>query len=312
MARQDYAESYARQAFQEILGRAPTTAELAKVTPIFMGADANIHDVAGGRSAVAEIAMAEQNNPDTLAAKKRTELEGKAPGFYSNVDGMFQSTLGRAATDAEKKHFGSLLADGSVDEYGLGSFLQQLPEYVTKQDKTFRDSMSSELQTQDENYYKDKILPSIAQDFARKGRSVDSSGYASALALAAQDQNKQRESFLSNLSASQYGSNKTSARADYETLLNNYYNNQNYSRDRNASLSDASTARINELQNYNIQKSAYEDYLRRYGKKSGASNMIAGGISGAGSGAMIGSSFGPWGTAIGAVGGGILGAVGGK
>jgi len=294
MARQDYAEAYARQAFQEILGRDPTTAELAQVTPVFMGSDPNIHDIAGGRSAVAQIAMAEQNNPDTLAAKKRSDLEAKAPGYYSNVDSMFQSTLGRSATDAEKKHFGSLLADGSVDEYSLGSYLQNLPEYVTKQDKEFRDSMSNELQTQDQRYYSEKVLPSIAQDFARKGRSVDSSGYASALALAAQDQNKQRESFLSNLSASQYAGNKSNARADYETLLNNYYKNQNYSRDRQAQLSDATTGRINELQNYNIQKQAYEDYLRRYGKRSNAQGIgsLVGGVAGGAAGAYFGGPAG--------------------
>src|SRR5688572_27251499 len=219
MARRDFAEHYAKEAFNEIFGREPSSIELAQVVPVFMGADPNIHNIEGGRAAVAALAQAEQNDPRKLDEKRRKELEGKAPEFYGGVDQSFQSTFGRTATDQERKHFGTLLASGDVDEYTLGQWLQQLPENVKKQDEQFRKEIGTELQGQDSQYYKEQVLPAIQSSFAQQGRSVESSGYATALAQAAQQQNRQREGFLSNLSASQYGGRSGAAREDYLTNI---------------------------------------------------------------------------------------------
>ena len=79
MARQDFAEHYARQAFKELLGRDPSPAELAQVVPIFMGTDPNIHDVAGGRAVVAQIAQAEQNAPEKVYARQQAQYQADAP-----------------------------------------------------------------------------------------------------------------------------------------------------------------------------------------------------------------------------------------
>ena len=287
MARQDYAEAYARRDFQKLLGRDPTDIELAQVTPIYMGSDKNIHNLEGGMSAVAAIAQAEKNDPTKLAEKRKQELAGKAPEFYGNVDELFQSNLGRAASSAERDHFANLFAEGSLDAYSLGQFLQQLPENVRKQDESFRQEAGKELQAGDERYLQESVLPSVQADFARRGRSVDSSGYGAQIAQAATQQNRQRESFLSNLSAQQYAGRQGAARNDYETALNRYYQGQDYNRSRGDQVADQGTSRLYEIQNYQIQQKAYEEYLKRYGKKSnqGAGQLI-GGLVGAGVGAL--------------------------
>lgn len=270
------------QAFLEQFKREPTTQELAMFQPLVESLGHG-----GAKAEIAKYAYQQENTPEKVAERKRLEVEGKSPQFYGSVDNLFQSTLGRAASDAEKKHFGTLLADGSVDEYSLGQWLQQLPEHVTKQDADFRKSMSDELQGQDQQYYSEKIMPAIEQKFARAGRSVDSTGYASMLALAAQDQNRQRESFLSNLTASQYAGNKANARDDYRTYLDRYFGTQDYNRDRNASLQDSYTGRLNELQNFDIQRKAYEQYLKKYGKRSSGIGSLVGGVIGTGVGAYF-------------------------
>lgn len=312
MARQDFAEEYAKKAFQELLGRDPTAAELAQAVPVFMGSDPNIHNVAGGRALVGEMALAEQNNPEKLAEKRRGELQGKAKEFGGQVGSLFQSTLGRAPSAAEQEHFGMLMAEGSLDQYTLGQFLQQLPENVRKQDEEFRKQASTELQAGDQRYLQENVLPSIQSDFARRGRSVDSSGYASAIAQAATQQNRQREAFLSNLSAQQYAGRQGAAREDYQTAQNRYFQGQDYNQARGDFLSDRATNRAYELQNYDIQRKAYEDYLRKYGKRGGTGNIISGGMQGGASGAMAGAKFGPWGALIGGAAGFGMGAYGGS
>jgi hypothetical protein len=288
--RQSQGNEYIKQAYKELLGRDPTPAELASAFPS-LGTDKNIPDVGTMRAFVAQQAVAEQNNPQNLQQKQQADLLAKAPEHYGAVDQMFQSSLGRAATDAEKQHFGSLLASGGLDQYQLSQFLSQTPEAQNSADKSFREGLTNDLQTQDQRYYQDKVLPSIQQSFLQSGRSLDSSGYAAMLAKAAQQQNTNREGFLSNLSASQYGSNKSAATSDYQTLLNNYYNNQNYNRSRTDSLTDQTTQRLNQFQDYNIQQQAYDKYLRNYGKRSPNTGYgaLAGGIVGAGLGAYLGS-----------------------
>lgn len=260
--------------FYKLFGRAPTDVETAKFFPAYRGADSHITDTAQGNSVLAN--YYDQQNPNGSAEKN-------AAGQYDTVNGLFQKTLQRDATDAEKQHFGTLLASKQYDPYTIGQFLQTLPENVQKQDKAFREGLSGDLQKQDAQYYNEQVMPGIAQNFAKQGRSFDSTAYAQALAQAAQGQNRQREGFLSNLSASQYQNSSANARSDY---MNNYA----YTRDRSNQLADQNTQRLYDIQNFNMQKGAYDQYLQRYGKRSNNQGIgqLAGGALGAGLGGYFG------------------------
>jgi|GEM_PF-2569150 len=285
---QQAAEHYAATDFQSMFGRLPTKSELAQVSAAYMSDDPNVANVSGGKAFVGQYYNQIQNSPDKQAARQKDEYKKNAPQHYGSIDQMFQSSIGRAASDQEKEHFGSLMASGQLDAYQLGQFVNQLPDSVRKQDKEFRTQLSGELDTQNQQYFSDKVMPSIQNKFLQQGRSVDSSGYASALALAAQDQSNNRESFLSNLSASQYQNQTANARGDYQDTLNRYYGNQDYSRDRNAFTADRTYGRLNEMQDYNTQKQAYDQYLRKYGKRSNGVGQMVGGLIGGGLGAIWG------------------------
>jgi hypothetical protein len=262
------ASSWLYDYFYKSFGRAPTNDEMGQLLPIYVGADPHITDVAQGNAAVAR--YHQQQNPND-------QFEKDAPGQYETVNGLFKQYLGRDASQQEKDHFGQLLASKQYDPYTIGQVLQTLPENVKKQDEAMRQGLGADLQKQDAQYYNEQIMPGIAQNFAKQGRSFDSSAYAQALAQAAQGQNRQRESFLSNLTAQQYGNNQANARQDY---LGNYQ----YTQNRSNQLADANTSRLYDVENYNMQKQAYDQYLSRYGKRSNASGIgsLVGGLAGMG------------------------------
>lgn len=289
--RQSDEQGYAYDALLKALGHAPSDAQLAQATAAYQSSDPNRPNVIAGNAFVYQMLQG-LTSPD------------QAKPQYDNVNQIFQGTLQRDATQQEKDHFGTLLANGQLDQYSLGTWLQQLPESVQKQDKTFREGLNSDLQKQDAQYYNEQIMPGISQNFAKNGRSFDSSAYQQALAQAAQGQNRQREGFLSNLTASQYGGSQANARQDYLNNIARGYQTQ-----------DAVTARGNEISNFNMQKQAYDQYLSRYGKRSNAAGIgsLAGGVLGGVAGSFSGT---PFGVAAGyqmgsALGGGIGGMYGG-
>jgi hypothetical protein len=276
-------------------GRAPTQSEITKYMPAFL------ENTAHGRATILEAFERDQKSPEAM--KKN------APGQYGNVEQMFQSTLGRNATDQEKEHFGTLLATGDVDSYTLGQFLQQLPEYTKKQDAAFRNELTGELQGQDARYFNEQVMPGIQSTFANQGRDVRSSGFANAIAQAATQQNRQRETFLSNLTAQQYQGQAGAAREDYLNNAARMYQGQDYAKSRADQLSDRTQQRTYDLQDFNMQKQAYDEYLRRYGKRSGGMGGIgtlAGmGIGALGAGLVTGGMGAPAGAALGgSIGGG--------
>lgn len=290
--RQSDEQHYAYNAFKKFFGRDPSDVELAQATSAYSSGDPNRPNVQGGDSFVAQ--MYQQMNPNA-------DNQKNAPGKYGEVDSLFNQYVGRAATQEEKDHFGSILASGQYTAYQIGDALKQLPESVRAQDQEFRKSIGTELQQGDERYFKESVLPSIQSSFAQQGRSVDSSGYAAALAQAATQQNRQRESFMSNLSAQQYQGNKQNAYAAY-------VGDRDYTRGRSDTIADRNTSRLYDIQDYSMQKQAYDEYLRKYGKRSSLSSGIAGAFSGGMTGGMVG---GPWGAIAGAAGGGLLGSFGG-
>lgn len=271
-------QGYAYNAFKRFFGREPSDVELAQATSAYQSGDRNKPNVQSGDAFVAQVYQ--QMNPNEANQKN-------APGKYGEVDALFNQFVGRAATKEEKDHFGSLLASGQYDAYTIGQALQNLPESVRKEDETFRQSLSKEMETGDKRYFNEEILPSIQSQFAKQGRTVDATGFQNALAREAGAQNRQRESFLANLSAQQYQGNKANAYAEY-------LGNRDYTRGRSDLLADRNTQRLYDIQNFAAQKQAYDEYLKRYGKRSQGAGIgsLVGGIAGGALGAMSGTPFG--------------------
>lgn len=286
------------QQFQQSFGRAPTQDEVSIYSPLVQQL--------GHQGAMAEIAKQhymEQNTPEKLAEKKRTEDEAKASGMYGTVNDMFKASLGRDATTDEQQHFATQMAQG-VDAYTINQFLQTLPENVKKQDEAFRTNLNNTLQTQDSQYYQEQIAPALQAMATKQGRSLDSSGVNNSLALAAQQQNRQRESYLANITSQQYGNSQNLAQQNYQQTYGNYQNTQDYNNLRNTNLLDQQMGRLNGLSDYAIQSQAYNNYLAKYGKRSAGQNALQGAAAGGTAGAMTGNPYL-------AVGGAVVGGIGG-
>ncbi len=277
---------YATEDWQQIFGRAPTPAELAQVLPSYIDVNnPHIPNKAGGKAFVASLFQAQENTPEKLYARQQAEYLVNAPKFYGQIGGMFQSLLGRTATQDELSHFGKLLASGTVDSYQLQDFLKQQPEYTQKADETFRNQLSGQLQGYDKQYFEEQVMPSIQSNFAKQGRSVDSSGFAQALGQAGNQQNQQRQQYLAQLSAAQYGNTQSNAYDAYRQFAQN-----NMALQQQGSY--AGVARQNELTDYQMQSQAYENYLKRFGKRtSPGAAALQGGLSGAAAGAMTGNPY---------------------
>lgn len=281
--------------FKKIFGRDPSDAELAKAMGGYQSGDPNVPNLIGGQAFIAD--MYQQMNPNA-------DNQKNAPEKYGEVDAMFNQYVGRAASQEEKDHFGSLLASGQFDSYQIGEALKNLPETVRAQDTEFRKSLGTELQASDERYFNENIMPGIQSQFAKQGRSVDATGFQNALAREATGQNRQREAFLSDLTARQYEGSKGRA---YEE----YAGNRDYTRGRSDMLADRNTQRLYDIQNFAMQKQSYDDYLRRYGKRSSGMGQGIGSLVGMGLGAAFAAPTGGMSLAGGAMLGGAAGGAAG-
>lgn len=294
-------------AYQNIYGRAPTNDELAQATQAFASADPNKSNIQQGMAFVAQAHQATENTPDKLYAQQQAQYKQQAPQQYGAVNQMFQSQLGRAASQDELDHFGSLLASGTTDPYQLQQFLQQQPEYQTKQNDQMRQGLSKQMASNDQRQFSEQILPGIQQAYAKQGRSFDSSGFQNAATQSAQAQNTQREGFLNNLSAQQYGGVQDRAYQDYANQVANQQNLTNSGIQAQYAGVQGVQNRGNQIGDYNTQASAYNDYLAKYGKRNNGLGGLIGSVAGAGiggyfggtAGAQLGSSLGnAGGTAI--------------
>lgn len=279
-------------AYQNIYGRAPSNDELAQATQAFASGDPNKSNMQQGMAFVAQAHQATENTPDKLYAQQQAGYKQNAPQHYDSINQLFQSQLGRAASQDELDHFGSLLASGTTDPYQLQQFLQQQPEYQNKQNEQMRTGLSGQMASNDRRQFQEQILPGIQQNFAKQGRSFDSSAFANSAAQAAQQQNTQREGFLNNLTAQQYGGVQDRAYQDYANQVSQQQNMMN-------SGIQAQYAGIQNVQNrgnmigdYNTQASAYNDYLARYGKRNNGLGGLLGGLAGAGVGGYLGGTKG--------------------
>ncbi len=273
--------------YQKIYGRPPSPQELTYALTA-NGGDIN--------SYIANKKLAEDNTPDKLAAKQQADYLAQAPQHYDDVKQAIQGQLGRAATQDELDHFGSMLASGSTDKYQLQQFLQQQPEYQQTQNKNFQNGLSDQLSGYDKQYFQDSILPGIQEAYAKQGRSFDSSAFQNAATNSAQQQNTQRQSFLANLSAQQYGNTQANAYNDYARQVANQQNLTNQGIQAQYGNVQNQIGRANNYTDFQMQQDAYNQYLAKYGKRNnGMGSLIGGGI-GAAAGAYFG---GPAGASVG-------------
>lgn len=299
-------QAYAVGDFKRIFGRNPSASELATLSPAYDAGNGVDLNLGAGKANVASYFQQLSQSPQSLYQKQQADLTAKAPQYYDQVGQLFQQNLGRAATDAENTHFGMLLASGQ-DPYQIQQALQQTTEYQTTATQKFSDQLKTQLQQSNQDYFSKYILPSIQSNNAMAGRTQDSSGYQAQLASAAQQQNYNLNDYLAQVQAGGYQSAMSNNSQNYQQLLGQQYglSNANIS---NQLANNASNTQYNQnLQMYQMQQQAYNNYLQRYGKTGNpALGAIQGGMSGAGAGA----AFGPWGALAGGVLGAGLGAYG--
>lgn len=287
---QQAAEFYAARDFAKQFSRNPTQSELSMLAPAYIGSDPNVANLAQGKGAVSQYFQTYANNPQDIAASQNAQYLKDAPQHYDDINNVFQSQLGRAATQDELDHFGSLLASGTTDKYGLQTFLQQQPEYQTTKNKNFQNDLSTQLSGYDSDYFKSNILPALQEAYAKQGRSFDSSAFQGAATNSAQQQNVQRQQYIAGLSAQQYGNVESNAYNDYaaqvanQNALTNAGINAKYT-----GVQDLGT-RINNITDYNTQSQAYNQYLAKYGKRNNGLGGIIGGLGGAALGAALSKS----------------------
>jgi len=298
---------YAGQAFIKQFGRNPTQSELSLLAPTYDAGKGNLN-LAAGNAQVASYYQQQANTPQNLYKQQQNQLAKDAPKFADQINQTFQSNLGRDATDAEKAHFGALMAGGN-DAYQVGQALQSTSEYQATANAKFQGGLKDQLQASNNDYFNKYILPSLQTNNAMQGRSQDSSGYQAQIANAGNEQNYNLNDFLANASAQNYGNSVQNANSQYQSLMGQQYGLQN------AGVSNALSNQYNNQQSnqnmnmYNLQQQAYGNYINRYGKNSAAGGAMAGAASGAAAGTAI---MPGWGTAIGAVAGGVSGYLGAK
>lgn len=289
---QQAAEYYAAKDFASMFGRNPTQSELAMFSPGYLSGDPNIAATAQGKGVIAQYFQSQSQTPDKLYADQQKKYLEQAPQHFDSINQLFQGQLGRAASQDELNHFGSALASGTTDSYQLTQFLQQQPEYQTKKNEQMRTGLSGTMAANDKRQFSEQILPSIQEAYAKQGRSFDSSAFQNAATQSAQQQNTQREGFLNNLTASQYGGVQDRAYQDYANQVANQQNLTNSGIQAQYGGIQNTNNRLNNISDYNTQAQAYNQYLSKYGKRNNGLGGTIGGVVGGGLGAFFGGPAG--------------------
>lgn len=296
------AQAIAIKQYNALFGRNPTVPELNEALSL---SDGNINGYIAQQyqqsQQLTPVQLQQQQQQQGLAAYQ----SGQA-GYDATTNAAFQQATGQAATSDELSHFGSLLATGQIDAYGLSQLVGQTQQAQQYQTQQYQNQLSQNLQQTQGNYYQQYINPSILSQTAAAGRDPNSSGVQQAEVQAGQQQNYQLQDYLANFGASQYGQSAQNQQGVYQQYLNNQYGLSNGGINQTLQNQQFNQSQNANLLNYGIQQNAYQNYLNSYGKSSSGGNL-SGGIAGAAAGAKLGSVGGPWGTAIGAVGGGLAG-----
>ncbi len=306
-------QSASHQAFLDFnaqFGRNPTQSELNQLTPAYLSGDPNQLNMAGGKANVSSYFSQLSNTPQNIYSQEQNQYLQQAPQYADQVTAQFQQNLGRAPTADELSHFGALVASGQ-DPYQIGQALQQTQEYQNTANTNFQNQLKGQLQDSNSQYFNQYISPDLLAQASLSGRSLDASGVNSQLANAALIQNQGLQNFLANASVQNFQNSTANASNQYNQLMSQQYGLQNANVSSGLANQAANTTYNQNLNMFQLQQQAYNNYLSRYGKSGG--NALAGGLQGAMSGAATGfAAGGPWGALAGGVVGGGLGAYGGS
>lgn len=259
---QKLSEHYAKyniyKSGQEMLGRDLSPDEIAQALPIF--SQANGQQL--GNAWLANLKKADEQNPNSKTN------QNKAAGFGNQVNDYFKNMLGRDATPDEKAHFGSLMATGNLDAYGMSQFLQGTPEYQGKENEKFQQGLTQKLTDADMNFF-NRAKQNVLSQFMQQGTS-NSTALDSALTdLMGQIADK-RSQYMADLSAKQYGGNQDLAVGNYKDQMGQYLNEQGYNRGVSSRNMDYLQGRSNELTDYQRQM---DDYMKFYGSQQPSNTM---------------------------------------
>ena len=290
----DRAGYRAYSSFKSLIGRDPTSGELAQILPAFQGPNGAIN----GNAALANLQQQYKSNPNLDPTSARNNQN--PADISANVSQQFRSILGRDATPEELAHFTQAIQSNQTDAYGLSSFLKLQPEYTNAQDKNFRSGLNSELAGYDTEAF-NKQKGDIISAYARNGMAAGNSpslDYALTDLMGKLASN--RSAYLSQLSAAQYGGNKDLAIGNYQNSLNQMYNENQQRANQQAQYGQQLTNQGFAGADYQTQMNDYMRFMQNQPKQRGTNPFGT-----ALQGAAAGSAAGPWGAGIGA-GAGLL------
>lgn len=270
------------KAFQNSYGRAPTSNEY--------NAYANVQRSGGNvESEIASAKMQEDNSPANVYARQQQQWKQNSSQNYGTVDQLIKSSLGRDATQDERDHYGTLIASGQADPYQIQQFLQATPEYQNAQDKTFRSGLDTELQNSDQNFF-NRTKGDIIQKYAQMGRATSPALDVALTDLAAKLSDS-RQTYLAQLSANQYGSNKDAALKNYSTTQNDVLGRINQNTTGILNNTNANINRTQNINDYSMQQDAYNRALSNSQQKPGALDYLNTGLNVAKTGAEVWSAI---------------------
>jgi hypothetical protein len=299
---QTAAQYYAWKNFAQNFGRNPTQQELDQLTPAYLSGDPNVANTVGGNAAVASYYTQQQNTPQNIYQQQQKQYQDQSGQYGDQVSSAFQSTLGRAPTQAEQQYFGALMASGQ-GQYQVQQALQQTQEYQNTQNTNFQNTLQKQLQDSNSTYFNQYIAPSLQAQNALSGQTPGSSALSSQLSQAALQQNQGLQTYLAGVSSQNYGNSVANASNQYNQLMGQQYGLQNAGVSNSLNNQASNTAYNQQLNLYQMQQQAYNNYLQNYGKTNGIGSALQGAIGGA----AAGSKFGPWGAVIGGAAGGAAG-----
>lgn len=258
-------EFYAMQDFNKLFGRNPTQSELDMISPSYASGDPNVANNAQGKQYLNQYYQSLANTPANIYSRQQQQWQSQAPQNYGQVGQMVQSTLGRAATQDELSHYGTLIASGQADPYQIQQFLMSTPEYQNSQDTQFRKGVDTTLQQSDENFF-NRAKGDITQQYALMGRAT-SPALDVALTDMASKLNDSRQTYLAQLSASQYGGNKATALQNYGATQNQVQGQINQNTQGIYGNYQALLNRGQNITDYNTQNQNYMRAMGQYGNK---------------------------------------------
>jgi hypothetical protein len=287
---QDKAGYQAYQAFKNLFGRDPNTAEYSQILPAFQGPNGQLN----GNAFLANLQQQYKANP-TL--DPNSQINTQKPGdIQGQVSQQFKAILGRAPTQDELAHFTQAIQTNQTDAYGLGNFLKQMPEYTNAQDTQFRQGLNTELQNYDvQEFNREKT--GLMADYMSRGMNPGTSpslDYALTDLMGRIAQN--RSQYLAGLSAQQYGGNKDLAIGNYQNTLDQMYNQNQQQRQNTMAYGKQLLDQGYQGADYQTQMKDFQNFMSN--NRGGSYNPMYGAIGGL-VGAGLGSFGGPMGASAG-------------